>query len=520
MNPSDIIEIQPPINVAGVILANSHVYDTIGSIASVFPPTLGVVPTDTTLNALIKTAVSNSYTQFAGSMLSNNVAQVIQDVSFTTTTQSYVAGLASEPGNIVNNIFNYNTLTGHILEVESNYLIKHIGANIDLIITSHSGSSTSSTILTSGNDVGVYNNLEITFDGDPFNYPSDYIACKYKATTPILTSSKYVNTIKMNERLYQCIPFLFYVDSQLIPSLSSYSIIVTPISTYISGIPRYINGTTLQVTTNILDITSEFYNNTQIVSILGNSFNQVNYQATNTDINNIYNNKTTPYAIINTITINNVSVGNLVISARLYSASASITSALSFTPIFIDCLSNNESQLRVKSSSGQFPSTSSLTTYNSSQSLLLNEELQYILGYFIYPQLTNWSTYNPVGPNYSAISGGSYNGYRWMTQKISINATIIRGNVVLNNYTIIGTQTSPLLIYLSANNTWYDVLSPFIPPLGTTIGILEYSGTTSSNGSYFVTFGTGVTTQDVYIRIGLKNNTNIKFTSVSFSSLT
>jgi hypothetical protein len=275
---------------------------------------------------------------------------------------------------------------------------------------------------------------------------------------------------------------------------------------YLSGVPRYTG--TIALSVSFTGVTSEFYNLAHLARITGNCISTQTYVAQSADINFIYTHTTTPYTLLFSAPIvyaNPPSITFTVYSTQ-YSASRTLT-----PNEYLD-VGENENSLRVQSGVGQTPDTFG-EPYDSAQSLAENEELQYLNGFFVYPPAIDWRVYDLSGPDYRALSGGSYAGFRWVTQKFTIS-TLTRGIVRLVNFS----GSASFLMYMKVGAQLFDCTQPFIPP--SSFGCLEYGGTTSGvNGaSYiaYITTGAAIVTDTVLIRVGVNSSMDTAFARIEF----
>jgi hypothetical protein len=542
MNPSDILYVSPSINVGGVILYNKLSQDTLGNISMLFPPNIGVTSNDSTLGALIKTANSSgggsSSGSVAGSFISTGsdnklVAQVIQDVSFFTSLTNYTGGLCKQFNSIVTNIFNYNDInTNNILQFQTNYFLKHVGATITLFFIDTDGNTYSdSHILTNSSNIGVYNSLTILNDGDPFlnnlPYANIFTACKYSNTfrnfstnttyTPDSTLTPYIYILKEQYSLgyptYNSYALPFYVDSSPLPSMNinigSYTSAILTSGLYILPL-----NSTINFTFTVNNITSQFYN-PKVINIDATFTTTTYISATQNMINSCYN--TGSYTFNYSLSVNKITSGIQILTLTVNSLTKSSSSTLQ---CLIDTTTNLESNIRVTSGTGRFTDTSNFNTYNSSVPLTNNEELLYLFGKISYPS-TNYTNYIPQGLDYSNLTGSFYT-YRWFTQKINqsnILPYISNGYIQINLSVVNLIQPlNNVIIDLYMNNNIYIVSSPYNET--SNIVISDCLNNKIQSSAYLVYFDFKSQVQvntDIYIRLGIPSSLKGKIT---FSSLT
>ena len=550
MNPSDTLYVNPSINIGGVLLSNNLSQDTIGNLYALFPSSLGVTADDSTLGALIKTANNSSSsvsTNYSGSFIATGsdnklVAQVIQDVSFYSTCTKYTGGICRQliNDNIVNTVTNIYDLTDiNILSTPqfiTNYFIKHVGSNITLLfINNNNTQTTDSHILTNSSNIGVYGSLTIIDDGDPFlsniQYANIFTACKYGNTRKqfnvnnLYSSSSilipYIYILKEQSK-YVSYALPFYIDNSRIPTISC------SISNYIStkfssGLTVLPINSTINFNITLTNITSEFYNNHMID--ISSNFTSNNYiSPIQSVISSCYNTNTGTFSFPLTVNIENNNILPLTFTANSLTKSNSIT-----INCMIDCNPINESDIRCFSGTDRFTTIDNFINYDSSADLRNNEELLYLFGKFSYPN-TNYSVYIPQGNNYSNLTG-SYNSYRWFTQKINQNNLpqfITNGYIQINNLSFTNNDINniftinKIIVDIYVNDNIYIVNSPIYVSNNNNI----YNITDNSYNNHLTTLPNSLynylvyfdflsqiqITTDIYIRIGVSDIAKNKYT--------
>ena len=554
MNQSDILYINPSINIGGVLLSNNLSQDTIGNIYALFPQSIGVNSQDSTLSALIKTANNSgglSTNSYAGSFISTSsdnklVAQVIQDVSFYSTCTTYTGGTCRQliNDNVVNTLTNIYDLTEinnlNVPQFITNYFIKHVGSNITLIFIDNNTQTTDSHVLTNTSNIGVYGILTILDDGDPFLYNIQYAniftACKYGNTFRQFTTNNlydsnsilipYIYILK-EQNLFTSYAFPFYIDNSNTPTISC-SIFNFNNTKYTSGLNVLSLNSSINFVITLTNITSEFYNNHMID--ITSDFSTVTYiLPIRSVISSCYNTNTGTFNFLLNIDIMNNNILPLTFTANSLTKSNSLT-----INCIIDCNSINESDIRCFSGTNRFSSTDYFTNYDSSVSLNNNEELMYLFGKFSYPYL-DYTSYIPQGNDYSNLTG-SYNNYRWFTQKINQNNLpqfINNGYVQINNISFVNNDLTSLILInqiildIYMNENIYIVSSPiYVVDNNNIYNINDNSYnnklTSLSNSlyNYLVYFDFKSQTQitsDIYIRIGISSIAKNKYTFTSVS---
>lgn len=554
MNQSDILYVNPSINIGGVLLSNNLSQDTIGNIYALFPQSIGVNSQDSTLSALIKTANNSgglSTNSYAGSFISTSsdnklVAQVIQDVSFYSTCTTYTGGTCRQliNDNVVNTLTNIYDLTEinnlNIPQFITNYFIKHVGSNITLIFIDNNTQTTDSHVLTNTSNIGVYGILTILDDGDPFLYNIQYAniftACKYGNTFRQFTTNNlydsnsilipYIYILK-EQNLFTSYAFPFYIDKSNTPTISC-SIFNFNNTKFTSGLNVLPLNSSINFVITLTNITSEFYNN-HMIDITSDFSTVTHILPIRSVISSCYNTNTGTFNFLLNIDIMNNNILPLTFTANSLTKSNSLT-----INCIIDCNSINESDIRCFSGTNRFTSTDYFTNYDSSVSLNNNEELMYLFGKFSYPYL-DYTSYIPQGNDYSNLTG-SYNNYRWFTQKINQNNLpqfINNGYVQINNISFVNNDLTSLILInqiildIYMNENIYIVSSPiYVVDNNNIYNINDNSYnnklTSLSNSlyNYLVYFDFKSQTQitsDIYIRIGISSIAKNKYTFTSVS---
>jgi hypothetical protein len=607
LTQSDTIIPSPGQYVGGVLIQNGTISEVIGPIYAAELALVGAVPTDSTLDALVKTVnyfsaaidniefgpASDTYL-YAGALANNNrpVANNVPIVSLipgSSNQQSYSALSCRNYGTVIRNIFNI-TNTNNIA-LTTNYVVKRIGSDIIMLFsginqtTNTPVSVTNHHVLTNGSNIGSYGILGIQNDGDPYtstiytNLVGSVVACSFAALaytiTSYLTQSIRYNTLVSPAALipyqftlqevpdnYSGVPlttpvYSFFIDNAPSPNITTSTVTITSNSpTFISGIPRVNIGDAVNVSITLNSVTSEFYNTNGIASISGNGLVTTNYTPSSQDIAALYtpaanyigSSAPTPSLTINvasTIT-NNLSMTRytpvninsndyLHVTCTAFSTINQTTYTPSFSQLFLDFPPYIESNIRLRSGTGQYPSPNSqptlFTQYDSTISLLNNEELQYIDSYFMYPPAINWSAQYQIGstvaPDYSNISGGTFTGFRWMSMGFPINNNFARGVVYLNNFyttSSLPLSASSFLVYvfLGSTNLWYDANTVYNPgQQASVLSCLEIPAFINSNNQYQlnITVGSPVSVSSLYVRVGMTTSATSKFSNVSFTQI-
>jgi hypothetical protein len=534
MNPSDVLEINPSINISRVVINDGYVYDIIGNLSSSFPAGFNVLPTDNTLNALIKVSNGGISSQSSGGspidLPSNNgypIIQTINDVKFYFNSNliSYSGCVCKDY--IFNNNLNYveniinqtdinNLLSGS--QIISYYYLIHIGKTISLLIKNPDESIDSGSVtLQNSSNVGVYNYLTITNDEDPLSnnsqYKGYYRACVYTNTYKIFTINDTFDSnnklipysVQLKEDTNYSLPFTFFLDNFITPNLS-FNVYNYNNLNYNSGIPCLTSNSDFTIECIINNATTQFFN-PNLLSFVNNDIDDVNFQINTTIINDLYNTNSTNINQIINIKNTSYKVSNLNIIVR------SVKNSLTNSDINMIIDNNNEVAIfnRVNSGDGLYPPTIDFSEFISSHDISDTSELIYILGYIQYPRL-NYNIYYPPGPDYSILSPSKI---RYFTIKKNITSSISRGKITLVD--VINFNKNYVVLNLYYNNSIYIVSSPYGRPLDTGIScgefglqnnkfIIDSSG--KINYCFYFTFGQSILFNTLYLRLGFSYTTN------------
>lgn len=212
---------------------------------------------------------------------------------------------------------------------------------------------------------------------------------------------------------------------------------------------------------------------------------------------------------------------------------------------------------QVKSGSGLYPSisvTEAGSTYNHSDSLLSNSELQLINGVYqsviVGNGYKNYSNYyfsgSPILRDYTSVI--SDNNYRYTTFKYLANEIGITSGITREKITVLINGMSGLLIDTTTPNSENHIFQIRILDIGdgsnindtTTTGWMDACNVVNGVGVLYGTNGTGCLNQStstnsrrdiylrngtttsaiIYIRIGIKNNLNAYFSNLSVTAVT
>lgn len=318
----------------------------------------------------------------------------------------------------------------------------------------------------------------------------------------------------------------FYIDNPGAVTFSNISYSVTETTpSYISGVPGLRNAaTTVFFYYTVVNSVGYHYLNA-ISNVQGGTFATISKTPGSTPNNGDSINFTA------STTLN--AVYQEPITYTMYAVNSKGTSfnSANSTNWRIDKIS---SETRKTSGVGQYPAVYG-STYNSAELITgatsassdYSDELQLLNGLYQRPAAVNYSTYYPVGPDYS-IGMGTHD--RYVTFDMGAISSLANFILTLNGAT--GTwamngskETTGISIYVritgtNATNGWIDANKAYIS------GFPTNDGDAAMNSSYVsvsttvkqVTFGTfGPRSGNLWVRIGLPSGSNKKFTSVTRS---
>lgn len=302
-----------------------------------------------------------------------------------------------------------------------------------------------------------------------------------------------------------------YLDDPAVPSFMSATISSVNSGTYISGVPFLTNLDTVDADFGLVNVISEYYHLTNVGKMTGNTIEETIYQpivppSKGTLVNGLIN----AHILEDSFELNSK------FSLHGYASNDVSTVANFTTNINID--SKSDESDRVQSGTGQYPITYG-AAYDSTESLMINEELQKYDGSYQFPLSFDYSSSYPIGPNYTGIIGGTFNNMRWVTfQPISITNEVAI-NVEFINALNFGSDSivSGIEIYVKVEGEtgWLNVNSAY-PGVGTPVSDGDASLDLGESTSTFkrITFSV-IRTGDVYVRIGIPMGSDKAFETIN-----
>lgn len=322
--------------------------------------------------------------------------------------------------------------------------------------------------------------------------------------------------------------FTFHVDDSQTPTVGATAVTSPELTTtQISGVDCLTTGSIIRPSFTVTNAIGQHYNATAIASATSSVTDTVNAAL--------------PVAAPGAGSVFTVNSGDidLTVQASQFSADVSVTcTGTSANPSDTDssAVTNNirvdsisDETQRVKSGTGQFPAIGvgagdAGDTYDSTELLTANEELQLENATFKFPAATDYTGNIPAGPNYSAITGGSFNNNRWATFQLGPVSSVV-------NVTVTFGGTSGFSSVIESNFELYVLVDGATPTAGWVDGNAAYPGVgdptndgdaalvvgSSTATSKVVTFGSSVKTGDVYVRVGIPSGDAKTFQTVSIS---
>lgn len=385
--------------------------------------------------------------------------------------------------------------------------------------------SVGSKTLSTASDIGSYGALNITDDSDPYfgqTGKEGFWKQLSANITPQTALSYDLHTFQMKHSITGNTPvFNVYVDNPTTTTITGVSFALPSDVRYISGVPSLYSGQTISTTFTVNNAVRKHYNQIRLASISGSQITTKNPSLPATPpVENI------------SVTYSNESVSvsggyseNMSITITPYNAKGTTGSVSNNTTgARIDTISNET--IRKTSGSGDFPTSGYGETFNSENSLqtIYVEELQLLNGLYQIPS-GNYSSNLPIaGPDYSTGMGTSY---RWVTFIPTTLNNNVSFKITFNNTagTWSGVETIGIKIYArvvgsSPTNGWIDCNKNYSGTGNpTNDGDAAMKNADSTSTIKTVTFGSVVKTGSLYIRIGLPNDSNKKFSGITISNI-
>ena len=289
---------------------------------------------------------------------------------------------------------------------------------------------------------------------------------------------------------------------------------------YVSGVPTFTANTTVNVDCTVNGAITKAYNSNVICKITSGVTNAKNVAPDSAGYNegDAIALTAIPVAIGN----NKFSDSNFNLTIKgINSKGTGGQGATLAVPGRVDTKSNESA--RKTSGSGLYPASGFGGTYDSTQSLASNEELQMKNGKFVYPS-TDYSGNALAGPNYSSLSGT-----RWVTFRVNGPANKGGGTLTINATGLVETSSFDswqasdnvgvvkILFKIDGAGHWMDANAAFSPGTPSSDGVAVCNAGTSQPKTKVMAFPDYYTGTDAYVRIGLDAGSNATITSASVS---
>jgi len=326
---------------------------------------------------------------------------------------------------------------------------------------------------------------------------------------------------KMTHSVTGSTQLTFGVDDPQAPTIAGASI--TPAggtgTTYYSGVPTMDTGEAITADFTVNNAIYTYYNATRIARAQSDQTTDTNEAPTGGYIYGGSHIASISVTVEASKYTEDVSISCYGYNSKGNSGSSDVTNN-----VRIDTNSNESA--RVLSGAGQYPGGGYGGAYVSTTSLVgaYTEELQMLNGQYQFPPAVNYSSNVPTaGPNYSAIGGGTFNNFRWVTFTFTASAnTAIRIDFNnTSNFPTIQDGLTNFALYVDgpATTGWVDGDSAY-PGVGnpTNNGDPALDLGASTTTSRRITFGAATQTGTVYVRVGIKQGSTIRFGSVTITS--
>lgn len=367
-------------------------------------------------------------------------------------------------------------------------------------------------------DTGTYASLKIHSDLDPyigqFGKQGFWKQLSASIAPMAALAIKVPHTFYLEHSTTGKTPdFTVYCDNAVAPTISNIAVggITYSSQKKISGIPCLSAGDLISVSSTANQVVGAFYNSSQIIRFSGPNISTVNFSPSTPPVSGASIASGTK-----TVTVSSGnSAGSVITFTAFNSTGATVSSNIS-TSIRIST-TVSESSLRVKSGIGELPSSGYGGTYDSSELLTMNSELQMeVDGRTLYPPAVDYRGNQLAGPDYS-IGLGTED--RWITinlgmfsgtsKTFTINGAVNFGTAILIPGIKIYAKVEGATGWVNVNAAYPGVGSP----AADNDPALVIS--TSSSTIRTFTFGSIVRTGVLFLRIGLPSGSTKSFVGIS-----
>lgn len=313
--------------------------------------------------------------------------------------------------------------------------------------------------------------------------------------------------------------YIFYIDDPVTPTITSASVSGSGIS-YVSGVPALVggqNGASIAFNVTGSNVVGRFYNSTRIFALSGTGVTSTNFSLPSSPVSG------STQMASSTVSVNAASTGeNPSYTITAYNSRGS-TGTYNITNTHLRLDSTLDTSNRVKSSTGQYPSTGYGATWIASASLADAgvEELQMLNGQYQYPT-GNYTAALPIaGPNYSALPAVSFGTVRWVTFNLGTQTNIQNVSIAFNNSSNLGSSALVssgwyLQVKVEGATGWVDGNAAY-PGAGSPVadGAAALVVASSTGTTKMVTFGSTPRSGNVYVRVGISSGQTYKFGSIT-----
>ena len=380
-------------------------------------------------------------------------------------------------------------------------------------------------------NVGSDGGLTITDDSDPYANATtgsnfwEQLTARVQASSDLAAGSTY--TYNLVHSITGSVSASFFVDAPNTGgalTVTGASVDTSAAATgYVSGVPTYTANTTVAVSCTVNGAVTKAYNQNKICTMTSNvTTNNSGNVSPVTDPGYNEGDAITISGHQVTIQNNKFSDSDFTLTLKGINSKGDSGSPATLTvPGRVDTKSDETT--RRTSGSGQYPAGGFGGTYDSTQSLASNEELQMKNGKFEYPS-TDYSGNALAGPNYSSLSGT-----RWVTFRVNGPANKGAGTLTINATGFNATsafdpwQASDnvgviqILFKIDGAGHWMDVNAAFSPGTPSSDGVAVCNAGESQPKNKVMAFPDYYTGTDAYVRIGLAAGSNAVITGVTVS---
>lgn len=381
------------------------------------------------------------------------------------------------------------------------------------------GTDVGTVALTVADDTGLNNNkLTIINDVDPHLGVLGAEGHWYELDATIITSAPNqlnlgTNNISLTHTETGSSNKIIYLDDPTSPVVSNINITSPDPGRYISGVLYLEENDVINANFDLDNVISEYYHLTNVGAFNGISVASGIYQPPSAPAKGA-----TVSTVVNTTVQANVFERGAVFNVIGQASDGTLTTEVHTSNLIIDSISDESP--RVVSGNGQYPLSGTYGgAFDSSNSILGNEELQMYNTKYRFPEQHDYTVYYPSSVDYTLIDGGLHNDMRWVTfQPITITNEVglvvelpfaenFGANALVSGfemYVKVEGETG----WLNANGAYPGVGTPVSD--GDNCLAIGLSSATNRRITFSV-----VRTGQVYIRIGLPEGSDKAFGNIN-----